>query len=113
MVLVYQELFFEKATWVEMIDLAASVCDVWIDVFDTYSVEILGDVLGVVKGVKLQASVLDNQEVFIISESLDLGDIEALINVSGYSLNEISSYIEAFSEVFPKSLFKLVFKVTQ
>ena len=62
-----------------------------------------------VKGVKLQASVLDNQEVLQSLKSLDLGDIEALINVSGYSLNEIS-YIEAFSEVFPKVIIQVGFQ---
>ena len=67
------------------------------DVFDTYSIEIIQERIQTIKGIKLQASILDNKEVLQCLESIEVGDTEALINISGYSLNQISSYIEIFS----------------
>lgn len=107
---VYTELFFEKSTWCELIQIAATSCDVWIDIFDTYSVEVVEAMIGSITGVKIQASVLGNREVLECLKNIDLKNTEAIINVSGYSLDEISSFLEIFSEIFSKVIIQVGFQ---
>src|SRR5690554_6071774 len=52
---VYEELYFDSSEWRGFIRQASRSGDVWIDIFDTYGVEVLGENLDLVGGVKLQA----------------------------------------------------------
>lgn len=96
---IYEELLFSFDQWKEIIDLAAKTKDVWIDVFDLYGVQATEKFSKQIYGLKFQASVLDNTEVFQAMSKIDLTDKYVMINVAGIRLDEIQTkldYIESF-----------------
>lgn len=94
---VYQELYFDPVQWGEVILQASALGDVWIDVFDTYGVEVFSANFDLVVGVKLQASILQNKEVFEALAALDMSDKRLIINVSGFGLNDVALFVERFA----------------
>ncbi len=101
---VYKELFFSSDQWSRIIDIAASsFSGVWIDIFDVYSVDILKSNLSSILGLKLQASVLDNQEVLDALRALDYTNKSIMLNVSGYGLSEIEFFVENFQSIAPNA----------
>lgn len=96
---VYEELFFNENDWLSFIKDAETVGDVWIDVFDVYSIEILNKNIDSIKGIKLQASVLQNQEVFEALSQTDLFEKIIIINVSGFDVNQVALFVERFSNI--------------
>lgn len=99
---VYKELFFNQTQWSKTINLAATLFDgVWIDVFDIYGVEIFKDNFSSVTGLKLQASVLDNQEVLNALKSLNYSGKSIMLNISGYEISEIDFFIRNFQRIAP------------
>ncbi len=92
----YQKLAFDAVTWARLIDRAAQDCSVHIDVFDTFSTQVLSENLARVSAIKLQASVLENQEVLGALASLALSDKAITINVSGYEIDEIGAFVARF-----------------
>lgn len=101
---VYKELFFSIEQWAKIIQIAAkSFSGVWIDIFDVYSVEILKNNLQLIDGIKLQASVLDNQEVLNAMQNLDYSNKSLMLNISGYGLSEIEYFIGDFQRIAPNA----------
>ena len=101
----YQELFIDEKSWNEIIELAnKKIGQVWIDLFDTYGTIALKNNLSKVYGIKLQASVLNNLEVINALKEISLKDISMMINISGYEIHEIQSFVTTFSELAPKKL---------
>lgn len=96
---VYEELFFSEDDWLAFIKDAKTAGDVWIDVFDIYSIEILNKCIASIKGIKLQASILQNQEVFEALSKTNLSDKTLIINVSGFDVNQVALFIEKFSTI--------------
>lgn len=96
---VYEELFFDEATWRDLIDQASFYSDVWIDVFDIYGVKIVSENLGKIHGIKLQASVLENLEVREALACLDLDGKILMINVSGLELSDIQVVYDDFLDI--------------
>ena len=96
---VYEELFFDFSEWEEIIDLTSATKDVWIDVFDLYGVQALEKFSNKVYGIKFQASVLDNIEVFEALSTLDLTNKYLMINVSGLTIEEIKTKITVISNL--------------
>lgn len=96
---VYEELFFDEATWCGLIDQASCYGDVWIDIFDSYGVEILSQNLDKIHGIKLQASVLENLEVREALSRIDLDSKKLMINVSGLELSDIEIVYEDFLDI--------------
>jgi len=94
---VYEELFLSEKGWEDLIVLANAHGDVWIDIFDIYGVQVLGQNLQRCRGIKLQASVLENHEVRQALGDLDLSKKHIIINVSGYELGAIEEVIRLFS----------------
>lgn len=102
---VYKELFFNQTQWSKTINLAATLFDgVWIDVFDVYGVEIFKDNFSSVTGLKLQASVLDNQEVLNALKSLNYSGKSIMLNISGYEISEIDFFIRNFKRIAPDAV---------
>jgi len=93
----YRELYFEPALWTEAIVMAAGSGEVWLDLFDTYGVNVLEANRTRIAGIKLQASVLDNHELFEALSGVDLRLLRLMINISGHQLAEIEEYVEKFS----------------
>ena len=60
---VYEKLYFTPIQWKEIISRAKQTKEVWLDLFDTYGVQILKDQLENIQGIKLQTSVLNNLDI--------------------------------------------------
>lgn len=95
---IYQELYFEQHFWGEVILLAAGGGEVWLDLFDTYGVEVLVANRHRIAGIKLQASVLDNNELVEALSRVDLKQLRLMINISGHELTAIEEYLNKFSQ---------------
>lgn len=101
---VYKKLFIGLDEWDRIINSGDLNGVVWLDLFDVYGVSVLKEHLSNIFGIKLQASVLKNVELYTELKQLNLSSIELMINVSGYGLNEIDEYITAFKSLKPKKL---------
>lgn len=102
---VYQKLQISAKDWAACIDHAtAKIGPVWIDIFDSFGVDVVKQNKGNIRGVKLQASVLDNTEIY---EGLSGGVMEGLefiVNISGYPLTEIEQMVAQYLLLKPKQL---------
>lgn len=96
---VYKELYFEPAIWKDAIASVVDDGDVWLDLFDLYGVEIFKKNKEFISGVKLQASVLDNQEVFTALSNIRMEKTRLIINISGYGIRDIEYYLEQFENI--------------
>ena len=107
---VYEELAFDEEEWRALINEAGQHGDVWIDVFDHYSIQIIEQNLGQITGLKLQASVLENREVVDALEKLDLRTKLLAINVSGYELEKIAAFVNIFGELSANLILQIGFQ---
>lgn len=102
---VYQELFFDKDEWREIISLANQNKQVWLDLFDTYGVEILEKNLDIIHGIKLQSSILYNSEVISALKKVDCSNLKLILNVSAIQLSDIEERLFFYNEeIKPKEL---------
>ncbi|MCW3077113.1 MAG: hypothetical protein JWO32_1722, partial [Bacteroidetes bacterium] len=92
---VYQTLFFNEEQWKNIITTAAETKDVWIDVFDNYSVQIIKENLDSIYGLKFQVSTLDNVVLFERLSKIDLSQKIIVVNVASLSIEQIKNHIEA------------------
>ncbi len=94
---VYEKLFIGPDRWAEIIKRAKNqVGNVWLDLFDLYGTRILAENRSSISGIKLQASVLDNDEVWESLSSQSLSEIKLMLNISGYSCHEIEMFVDRF-----------------
>lgn len=102
---VYQELLFSSDEWKGILNKANETKDVWIDVFDSYGIQIIEENIDVVYGVKLQVSVLFNNEVIKSLAQLPLSDKKMIINVAALNFDEIKYFISKIEkEINPSEL---------
>ncbi len=94
---VYEEIFFNENEWEKIINEASKTKDVWLDMFDLYSVHILNLNIAHIKGIKFQASVLFNQELLNALSEINLENKFLIINIAGYDINEIRDIINRIS----------------
>ena len=90
---VYEDLFFSTKQWEKIISNASNHKDIWIDVFDAYSIEIIKENLDKIHGFKLQASVLYNKDVITELSKLNLENKKIILNISGYEIIEIKKLV--------------------
>ncbi len=95
---VYEELYFNHDQWTTIIDQAANHKDIWIDVFDSYSIEVIKNNFDKIYGLKLQASILLNKNILKALTELDLKDKKIILNVSGFEINEIKNVVSKFNK---------------
>ncbi len=100
---VYKTLLFNEKEWVQIISKAFETKDVWIDLFDSYGVQILKNNFDKVKGIKLQVSILFNEEVLSLLEELDFSDKEIIINIASFSKEEIEERYKYFKNKYNPS----------
>lgn len=95
---VYEKLFISGPRWKKIITYAKKAgLDVWIDVFDSYSIRVLKENLIQVSGVKLQSSVLENLRVLSgLSEIIKGRKIKMIINVAGRTIENINNIYDNF-----------------
>ncbi len=86
---VYEKLYFNSGEWSEIIKEASKSKKIWLDLFDTYGVEILQQNLANISGIKFQASILYNYEVLDELERVDCSDLRLIVNVSAIDLESI------------------------
>jgi N,N'-diacetyllegionaminate synthase len=102
---VYENITFDRAFWNDCIEYShKKVGKIWVDVFDLFGVDIISNNFEKISGIKLQASVLENQEVIKALSCMNLKNIQLMVNVSGYSLKKISSLLDGFIQMNPKEL---------
>src|SRR3989338_1500711 len=103
---VYVKLFFDKASWKKiLLYTKGKGFDIWIDVFDLYSVEVLKDNLNLVTGIKLQSSVLDNLKVLEgLARTIEDKKIKIVLNIAGREIDNIKeTSADLKSSYFPTS----------
>jgi len=96
---VYQKLFFSEIEWKQIIVKASETKDIWLDLFDKYSIKILKENLNKIHGIKLQVSVLNNVHLLTLLQSIDLSNLKVIINISGLELDEIKRQINFLSSI--------------
>lgn len=103
---IYQELLLQYEQWGELIKIASqNFSGIWLDIFDRYGVEVCAKNIDQIIGVKLQASVLENRDIFegLKQHNLLKGKL-LMINVSGYEINIIEEFISVFLTLGMKEL---------
>ncbi len=95
---VYQTLFFDEQTWKSIIDKAGETKGIWIDVSNAYSVKILKNNFDKIKGIKFQASILDN--ILLIKElkTVDLSNKTVIINIASLEMDVIRRHLTYIQE---------------
>lgn len=101
---VYTELQKTPDEWKEVFVLAKENFSVWLDIFDSFGIELLRQNQSLITGIKLQSSILCNNEVVSSLKCLDNSELEILINVSGHDLHTVHSIVGQFKALKPKNL---------
>lgn len=102
---VYQRLFFNEKEWYKIINKANKSKDVWLDLFDSYGIQIFKNNLDSIYGLKLQTSTLNNNTILNDLKKIDLSTKKIIINIAGREINEIEDYISFFeNEIAPEEL---------
>jgi N,N'-diacetyllegionaminate synthase len=96
---VYKELYFSPEQWKEIIKRAAVTKDIWIDTFDEYTFQIVSENLEAIKGLKFQASVLNNKKLIRQFSSLDFSNKIIILNISGIELKAIAKVVDEFKQL--------------
>ncbi len=101
----FSHFYFTGEEWDRIISEIAKSKDVWLDVFDVYSLQILRKNLNRIKGIKLQASSLYNRYLISEFEKTDLTNTILILNIAGYSIEEIRTAVKEFiSRLKPKEI---------
>lgn len=102
---VYRRIEIDHATWGQIIaHAAAALGPVWIECADANCVEVALENRDKLAGVKLQASILANDEVLDGLRALDLSAKTVMLNISGYQLDAIQAGIDRFAELSPAKI---------
>ncbi|MCB9239854.1 MAG: N-acetylneuraminate synthase family protein [Flavobacteriales bacterium] len=94
---VYTELYFTPEQWNDVFSEAEKTKDIWIDLFDEYGVDIVKRNLARIHGIKMQVSVLFNDEVIQALSDLDLSGKKLIINVAALELDQIEHFVDRIS----------------
>lgn len=97
---VYEELFFDHNQWSCIIEKASKSKDVWLDIFDTYGLEVLNKNKKNIFGLKFQSSVLENHTVLEELEQIDCSSFKLIINIAGREIDEILEFVALFESEF-------------
>ncbi len=102
---VYEEISFDLQQWDQIIDSALKTKDIWLDIFDTFGLEVLERNSSKVHGIKLQVSVLFNEEIFRELKKIDLSDKRIILNVAALEMEEIAFFLDKYSSnINPKEI---------
>ncbi|MFN3754481.1 cytidylyltransferase domain-containing protein [Flavobacterium sp.] len=94
---VYEQLSFNHQEWQSIIKKAKETKMVWLDLFDTYGVDVLKENLDLVDGIKLQVSVLFNYVLFERLKAIDLSKKKIIINIASLDFEEINFFVDKFN----------------
>ena len=96
----YKKLYLNEKTWKKIINFSSQELDVWLDIFDVYGAKILKENLKKVHGIKLQSSVLSNNELLEELKKIDLRRKKILINIAGHGIDEVKKIINNLNLIF-------------
>ncbi len=99
---VYRRFQIDNGLWAEIIaHAAATLGPVWIECADANCVAVAAANADALAGVKLQASILGNEEVLDGLRGLDLSAKTVMLNISGYELDAIQRGLDRFADLAP------------
>ena len=93
---VYKELFINEGDWKKILDKAFDTKDIWIDVFDLYGISIIRKNIKNIYGLKLQTSILENQEVYQALKNIDISKLKLIINIAGRDKADIKCILKRY-----------------
>jgi len=96
---VYQKLLFNEEQWSEIIAKSKRTKLIWLDLFDVYGVTVLEKNIEDIYGIKLQASILYNQNVIDGLKEVDCSNLKLIINISAIEIEDIKERIQYFNDV--------------
>ncbi len=102
---IYKDLFFAKNEWKDIIRKAFCTKDVWLDIFDEYSLDILEDNLENIKGIKFQTSILDNLIIFNRLKNIKTNNLCLILNIAGRSLEDIEKILKKYANLHFKEVY--------
>ena len=101
---VYKKIYFSPEQWRILIRKSGIKTNIWIDMFDRYSFEILSQNFDYIYGIKLQPSILNNLNLFELLKNLNLKSKIIILNISGVLFNDIKNILKKFEELKPKKI---------
>lgn len=102
---VYENLYFSSKEWREIINIAFQTKDIWLDIFDNYSLQILEENIDKIRGIKFQTSVLDNLLLFERLKKINLKNLEIILNIAGRELYEIIEILNRYKKLNFKKIY--------
>jgi len=96
---VYQDIYINEIEWKKIFDEAFKTKDIWIDVFDLFGISVIQKNLDKIHGLKLQASVLDNQEVYLALQNINTSKLKLIINIAGRDKDEIRDIVSKYEDL--------------
>lgn len=97
---IYQQVQIGHADWADLIaEAREKVGSVWIECADLSAFHVLEANLPFIAGLKLQSSVLVNEEVLSALRGIDLGDKTLILNVSGHDVGELQDLVSRFHDL--------------
>ena len=100
----YKKIYFSPEQWRILIRKSGIKTNIWIDMFDRYSFEILSQNFDYIYGIKLQPSILNNLNLFELLKNLNLKSKVIILNISGVLFNDIKNILKKFEELKPKKI---------
>ena len=94
----FSHFYFTPEQWNEIFNEASKSKDIWLDLFDSYSIRILREHLPRIYGLKLQASSLQNLYLIEALSRTDLSHISLMLNIAGFPMEEIEKIKQTFHE---------------
>jgi N,N'-diacetyllegionaminate synthase len=97
---VYKKITFGKKFWNNTLhQTRKAIKNIWIDVFDDFGVSVVKENIKIIHGIKLQASTLENANLYKALGKIDFSDTKLILNISGFSIKKISDLLQQFNEL--------------
>lgn len=101
----YKKLFFNEEQWGIILAKATETKDVWLDMFDGYSVEILRKYNNLINGIKFQASTLNNYCLLRELSEINLSSKILIVNIAAFDFQEIEEVVGRIERILtPKEI---------
>lgn len=94
---VYKNLEMDKFQWKKIINYTFPKGKIWLDIFDDYGLEILKKNINKIYGIKLQSSVLQNENILKNLNFLKRFKKKIIINFSGFEYKKINFLLKNFN----------------
>ena len=102
---VYKKLYFKKSFWNNAIRKSSKLYKgIWLDIFDSYGLDVLKENISKIYGIKIQSSVIQNEKIYNELKNFNNQKLSLIINISGYNLYEIKDLLIKYQ----KLKFKLI-----